>query len=155
MHNKKIPKELQPWIEAKKRHRLSQMHIQMARELGMNPKSFSKLDKQERWKAPLFQFIEDLYIKRFGKNSPDVVLSFEQINKLKTQKKENAKKRKLLKKAANHSINLCIYGTQNGFVNLDSARQSRIDPNEAASLCEAGEQGEPARRDHSQVEKDR
>ena len=79
------------------------MHIQMARELGMNPKSFGKLDnhKQERWKAPLPQFIEQLYMKRFGKEAPDVVLSFEQINKLKVQKKNAAKERTALKKANN------------------------------------------------------
>lgn len=102
MSSKKIPKELQPWIEAKKKHRLSQMHIQMARELGMDPKSFGKLDnhKQERWKAPLPQFIEHLYSKRFGKEVPDVVLSFEEINKLKVQKKEASKERKALKKVA-------------------------------------------------------
>lgn len=103
MSNNKIPKELQPWIEAKKQHRLSQMHIQMARELGMNPKSFGKLDnhKQEQWKAPLPQFIEHLYMKRFGKEAPDIVLSFEQISKLKVQKKEAAKERKALKRTAN------------------------------------------------------
>lgn len=101
MINKKIPKELLPWIEAKKKHRLSQKHIQMARELGMNPKAFGKFDnhKQERWKAPLPQFIENLYLKRFGKEAPDVVLSFEQINKLKIQKKETVKERKVLRKA--------------------------------------------------------
>ena len=50
-----IPKELLPWIEAKKKHRLSQKHIRMVRELGLNPKGFGKLDnhKQGRWKAPL------------------------------------------------------------------------------------------------------
>ncbi|MGA3209464.1 MAG: hypothetical protein ABSE05_16770 [Syntrophales bacterium] len=38
------------WIEAKKKYRLSDMHIQMARELGMNPKTFGGLDnhKQEK-----------------------------------------------------------------------------------------------------------
>lgn len=103
MTNTKLSKELQPWIEAKKRHRLSQIHIQMARELGMNPKSFGKLDnhKQEPWKAPLPQFIEYLYKKRFGKETPDVVFSFEQINQLKVQKKKIAKERKAVKKAAN------------------------------------------------------
>ena len=57
------------WIEAKKKFRLSDMHIQMARELGMNPKKFGSLanHKQERWKAPLPEFIEDLYYKRFKK----------------------------------------------------------------------------------------
>ena len=42
------------------------------------------------------RFIENLYMKRFDKEIPDVVLSFEQINKLKVQKKEVAKQRKAL-----------------------------------------------------------
>jgi hypothetical protein len=56
------------WAEAGRRHRLSPSHVQMARELGMNPKKLGKLDnhRQEPWKAPLPQFIEDLYFKRFG-----------------------------------------------------------------------------------------
>ncbi|NUO09752.1 MAG: hypothetical protein HUU08_13925 [Candidatus Brocadia sp.] len=63
------------WIEAKKKFRLSNMHIQMARELGMNPKKFGGLanHKQEPWKAPLPVFIEDLYLKRFKKEKPDIV----------------------------------------------------------------------------------
>ncbi len=63
------------WIDAKKKFRLSDTHIQMARELGMNPKKFGSLDnhKQERWKAPLPEFIEDIYFKRFKKETPDVI----------------------------------------------------------------------------------
>lgn len=51
------------------------MHIQMARELGMNPKKFGGLanHKQERWKSPLTDFIEELYFKRFKKEKPDVI----------------------------------------------------------------------------------
>jgi hypothetical protein len=41
---KKIPAGLQIWIDARKRHHLSHVQIQMARELGMNPKRFGKLD---------------------------------------------------------------------------------------------------------------
>ena len=65
-------KNLQNWIEAKKRYRLSDMHIQMARELGMNPKRFGGLanHKQEKWKAPLPIFIENLYFKRFKREKP-------------------------------------------------------------------------------------
>jgi hypothetical protein len=57
----------QPWVDARKRFRLSDMHIQMARELGMNPKKLGKLanHKQEPWKAPLPEFIESLYWKHF------------------------------------------------------------------------------------------
>lgn len=63
------------WIDAKKKFRLSDTHIQMARELGMNPKKFGSLanHKQEPWKAPLPDFIEDIYFKRFKKDKPDVV----------------------------------------------------------------------------------
>jgi hypothetical protein len=63
------------WVEAKKKFRLSDMHIQMARELGMNPKKFGSLanHKQERWKAPLSEFLKDLYCKRFKKDQPDVI----------------------------------------------------------------------------------
>jgi hypothetical protein len=35
--------------------------------------------KQELWKAPLPQFIEHLYGKRFGRERPDVVRPIEQI----------------------------------------------------------------------------
>jgi hypothetical protein len=44
----------------------------MARELGMNPKKLGKLDnhKHEPWKVPLPQYIEQLYVKRFGRERP-------------------------------------------------------------------------------------
>ena len=47
----------------------------MARELGLNPRKLGKLSnhRQEPWKAPLPQFIEHLYLKRFGLEQPRVV----------------------------------------------------------------------------------
>jgi hypothetical protein len=47
--------KLQAWTRARKRHHLSHAHVQMARELGMNPTRLGKLDNhdQEPWKAPL------------------------------------------------------------------------------------------------------
>ncbi len=64
------------WIEAKKKFHLSDTHIQMARELGMNPQKFGSLanHKQEKWKAPLPAFIEELYFKRFKKEKPEVII---------------------------------------------------------------------------------
>ena len=38
------PAEVQVWIEAGRRHRLSTVHVQMARELGLNPKKLGKID---------------------------------------------------------------------------------------------------------------
>jgi len=86
---KKIPEKYQIWIDARKRFHLSDAQIQMARELGMNPKNFGKLanHKQEPWKAPLPEFIENIYFKRFGKRKPDQVKSMEQLIKSKEEKK--------------------------------------------------------------------
>lgn len=75
-----IPADLQVWIEARRRHRLSHAHVQMARELGLNPKKLGKIDshRQQPWKQPLPQFIEHLYSKRFGRSRPEVVVSVEE-----------------------------------------------------------------------------
>ena len=93
---------MQAWIDAKRRHRLSRAHIQMAYELGMNPKKFGKVDnhKQEPWKAPLPIFIEDLYFKRFGKDRPDVVVSIEERYRLAAEKKAKKREARLLRREA-------------------------------------------------------
>jgi RNA polymerase sigma-70 factor (ECF subfamily) len=87
---KKPTLKVQAWIEARKRHHLSHAQVQMARELGMNPAKVGKIDnhKQEPWKLPLPQFIEELYSKRFGKTSPEAVLSIEERCRRKAEKKE-------------------------------------------------------------------
>jgi hypothetical protein len=97
---KKIPDKLKIWVDARKRFRLSHEQIQMARELGMNPKKFGKLanHKQEPWKAPLPDFIESLYYKRFRKQHPDQVKSIERIFKDRNIKKEERKQRKKLER---------------------------------------------------------
>lgn len=66
---KAIPSQSQPWIEARRRHRLPHAHVQMARELGLNPKKLSSISNhdQEPWKLPLPEFIEHLCAKRFGR----------------------------------------------------------------------------------------
>ncbi len=65
--------KLEDWVAAKKKYRLTDTHIQMAKELGLNPKKFGKIgnNKQEKWKSPLPQFIEDIYFKHFKKDKPD------------------------------------------------------------------------------------
>src|SRR2546425_10591505 len=76
---RQLPPDLQRWVEARKRFRLSHAQVQMARELGMNPRKFGGLANadQEPWKLPLPQFIEKLYMKRFGRARPDRVASLE------------------------------------------------------------------------------
>ena len=90
MAKKKKPSpKLQVWIDARKRHRLSHVQVQMARELGMNPKKLGQLDNhdQEPWKMSLPQYIESLYFKRFDKEGPDMVLSIEKKIRLDEAKK--------------------------------------------------------------------
>ena len=102
MTPKKIPGKLQIWIDARKKYHLSHVQIQMARELGMNPKNFGKLanHRQEKWKLPLPEFIEELYFKRFGKVKPDQVASIEEKVREIQRKEEEKKERKRAKQEA-------------------------------------------------------
>jgi len=104
---KKIPAKDQIWVNARKQYHFSDMHIQMARELGLNPKKFGKLSnhKQEPWKLPLPDFIKEIYFKRFKKERPDVVKSVERIVKDRNKKREERKKRKAEKKTFEQSKN--------------------------------------------------
>lgn len=85
----KTNQKMQAWIDARKRHRLSHSQVQMARELGMNPAKLGGLDnhKQEPWKLPLPEFIESLYHKRYGRTTPEIVMSIEDKVRLKQEKK--------------------------------------------------------------------
>lgn len=76
----KVPADLQVWIEVRRRHRLSDAQVQMARELGLNPKKIGSLDnhRQEPWKAPLPDFIATMYERRFGRRQPERVVTIEQ-----------------------------------------------------------------------------
>jgi len=89
LKKKKIPEKYQVWIDARKKFYLSDAHIQMAGELGLNPKKLGKLDncKQELWKSPLPVFIEEIYFKRFKRIRPDNVRSIEQIIMERQEKK--------------------------------------------------------------------
>ncbi len=91
-----IPNKLKPWIEARKKYHLSHAQIQMARELGLNPKKFGSLGnaKQQPWKLPLPEFIEEIYFKHFRKNAPDNVRSIEQMIEDKARKNSERKARK-------------------------------------------------------------
>ena len=76
----------------------------MARDLGMNPKKLCKVDNhdQEPWKAPLPQFIEQLYFKRFGRERPEVVMSLEERVRSQRAKKEARKQARRRARAEGH-----------------------------------------------------
>ena len=100
MPKKGLPQSILDWVAARKRHHLSHAQVQMARELGMNPKSLDKLDGHQPWKAPLPLFIEQLYLKRFGKERPDEVLSVEARACAQWAKKEARKQTRRAARAA-------------------------------------------------------
>ena len=106
MTKPKIPVDLQIWIDARKRFHLSHAHIQMARELGMNPKKLGGLanHRQEPWKVPLLDFIEDLYERRFGKRRPERVLSIEERAAEVAAKKETRKAERATKGSAGEGL---------------------------------------------------
>lgn len=102
---------LEKWLVAQKKHRLSDKHVQMARELGLNPDKLGKIDnhQQETWKAPLPQFIEEIYFKRFKREAPETVkplkeIIAEQEKKKKEQKKAKDERRKLRAETATNPI---------------------------------------------------
>lgn len=88
--------KIEKWVVAQKKHRLSDKHVQMARELGLNPDKLGKIDnhKQETWKAPLPQFIEQIYFKRFKREEPVAVRSLKDIIADDKARKEKKKKEK-------------------------------------------------------------
>lgn len=58
------------WDEAKKKCRIGEEEIRMAKEMGLNPKSLIKNipNKNEMWKAPVKDWIHDMYEKRQRKS---------------------------------------------------------------------------------------
>jgi len=86
----KTNQQMQEWIDARRRRHLSHCQVQMAQELGLNPAKLGKIDnhKQEPWKLPLPQFIEQLYFERFGKTTPDNVVSIEERCRVERRKEK-------------------------------------------------------------------
>lgn len=56
------------WAEARKRCRLTDQALAMARELGLNPRNLIKNipNRSEPWKAPVEDWVRNMYEKRFG-----------------------------------------------------------------------------------------
>jgi hypothetical protein len=109
MPGKRIPDHLQVWIDARKKFHLSHAQVQMARELGFNPKKLGKVanHKQESWKMPLPQFIEHLYRRRYGADRPPVVISIE-------EKVETEHRKKLAKRATKQAATTQAGETREG-----------------------------------------
>ena len=67
---KKSGKQADDWSEAKRRCRISDEEVRMAKELGISPRSLIKNipAKSQPWKAPVREWIRELHTKRFGES---------------------------------------------------------------------------------------
>ncbi len=119
-----IPNDLRPWIDARKRFRLSHAQIQMARELGFNPQKLGKLDNhpQEPWKQPLPDFIATLYEKRFGVRVPAVVRTIEEIATDRRNKKQERKARRAAAREGAANVHECHPSAHHDEADSASAR---------------------------------
>lgn len=72
------------WAEAKKKCRLNTATIQMAKEMGLSPKSLLKNipSKNQQWKAPVHVWIQDMYEDRFGEEKlKEIIEKYKSITK--------------------------------------------------------------------------
>jgi hypothetical protein len=142
MAKKKLPQDLQDWVDARKRFGLSHAHVQMARELGMNPRKLGKLANhdQEPWKAPLPEFIERIYFKSFGRERPAIVMSIEERARAKDKKR--AARKEARRRARVEGAGRPPGGTPPGPGERDAARN---DHRQAGPVAPAD--AEPSSRD--------
>ena len=70
------------WDEAKKKCRIGDEEIRLAKEMGLNPRSLIKNipNKSEMWKAPVKDWIHDMYEKRREKSQRKAKRRAEQQN---------------------------------------------------------------------------
>lgn len=70
----KEKKKAEAWAQAKRQCRLSEREIQMAKQLGMTPKSLIKNipTPAQMWKLPVKEWIRSLYFEKFGRDDNDI-----------------------------------------------------------------------------------
>ncbi|MFK8111064.1 MAG: hypothetical protein AB8B91_02620 [Rubripirellula sp.] len=103
---KRIPHKFHRWIEARKKAKLSNAHIQMARELGMNPKRLviQAAQSAQPWRLPLPAYIEACYEEKYGKKRPDEVKSIEAMAEEHVARREARKAANAEKDASEASV---------------------------------------------------
>lgn len=92
----RIAHKFKPWIALRQIHRLSHAHVQMAREMQMDPRGLHLSVKRDDplGKLPYEEMIEALYKKQFGRDRPEEIKTVEQMaaeHLAKRQAKKNQK----------------------------------------------------------------
>lgn len=86
--NSELPPRLAAWSRARDRFALSPAQVQMARDLGLDPKRLGRLDRgDEDPGVTIAERIERLYRDTFDREQPDLVESLEEIAARLEQKK--------------------------------------------------------------------
>ena len=111
----------------------------------MNPNKLGGLanHRQERWKAPLPDFIEELYERRFGRRRPERVLSIEDRAAELAQRKVSRRQRRAVARAADrrHGSELrAVNKTGDTTMSQVSARQMNVCREAATVLASAAAQ---------------
>ncbi len=83
-------RDAEAWATAKKRCRLNEADIQMAKELGMTPKNLIKNipASNQQWKAPVKVWIRNLYEEKFNR-----VLTVKAVPGVETKSKAKRKEK--------------------------------------------------------------
>ena len=78
---KKTSDAPQEWAKVKRQYALTDAHIQMARELGMNRKRLTGTagTVPGLTQATLARRIENLYVRRYKRTTPDLVVPLRQL----------------------------------------------------------------------------
>lgn len=99
MNAKKTSAVLQEWAIVKRQHGMTDAQVQMARELGMNPKRPPQ--PEDAGQEPLVRQIEVLYLKRFKKPLPDPVVPLRQLlHDARARERAEARERRRRKRQA-------------------------------------------------------
>ena len=89
---KSLSPKYQIWVDARVNYKLTHAQIQMARELGYNPKMLKKIFENDTLKLPLHLHIEEQYRETFKKDKPDKILSvedhFKEVKRKSAERKE-------------------------------------------------------------------
>ena len=95
--------QLQVWAKVKRLCAFTDAHVQMARELGMNPRRLTESVRTPQGLAqtPPGQRIETLYLKRFKKPRPDSVVPLRQaLHDARAKERAEAHERRRRKRQA-------------------------------------------------------
>jgi hypothetical protein len=76
---KNLSPKYQIWVDARVNYKLTHVQIQMARELGYNPKMLKKIYDDDTLKLPLHLHIEAEYKEKFKRDKPEKVYSIEDL----------------------------------------------------------------------------